>query len=306
MSVSTWSAIVGTIAACSSTLAVLPQLLKVRRQGGHDVSAAMLAMYLAGLGLWLVYGLLNRAGAIIGANVASIVLVSAVAILKNQGRRSSRQRTARLRIAIDMDEVMADALAEHLRRYNAAFDVPIAVADLHGRHLEHYIPSEHRAAAEAMLDASFFEQLAVLPDCQEVVRELTADHDVFIVTAAMDVPCSFEAKYQWLQRHFPFIPPSNIVFCGDKGIVDADYLIDDRARHFLSFKGKPLLFSAPHTARETRYPRVSSWSEVRDVFAQLPSDRRSRESSGRRAILTGAAARCGHRQAIAGGAFFRA
>ena len=27
----------------------------------------------------------------------------------------------RLRIAIDMDEVMADALAEHLRRYNAAF-----------------------------------------------------------------------------------------------------------------------------------------------------------------------------------------
>jgi 5'(3')-deoxyribonucleotidase/uncharacterized protein with PQ loop repeat len=293
MSVSTWSAIIGTIAACSSTLEFLPQHVKVKRQGGRDVSGAMLAMYLVGLGLWLVYGLLNRAGAIIGANVASIALVGAVAILKNQGRRSSRQTPRRLRIAIDMDEVMADALAEHLRRYNAAFDPPIAAADLHGRHLEDHIPLEHRAAAEAMLDASFFAQLAILPDCQEVIRELAADHDVFIVTAAMDVPCSFEAKYQWLQRHVPFIPPSNIVFCGDKSIVDADYLIDDRARHFLSFPGKPLLFSAPHNAGETRYPRVSSWAEVRDVFARLSPDSRLPEPSGRRkrAILSGAAVR---------------
>jgi 5'(3')-deoxyribonucleotidase/uncharacterized protein with PQ loop repeat len=293
MSVSTWSAIVGTIAACSSTLAFLPQLVKVKRQGGRDVSGAMLAMYLVGLGLWLVYGLLNRAGAIIGANVASIALVGAVAILKNQGRPSARQTSGRLRIAIDMDEVMADALAEHVRRYNAAFTPPIAVADLRGRHLEDSIPSEHRAAAEAMLDASFFAQLAVLPDCQEVVRELTTDHDVFIVTAAMDVPCSFEAKYQWLRRHFPFIPSSNIVFCGDKSIVEADYLIDDRARHFSSFKGRPLLFSAPHNAAETRYPRVSSWAEVRDLFAGLSSDGRSLDPSGRRkrAILTGVAAR---------------
>jgi 5'(3')-deoxyribonucleotidase/uncharacterized protein with PQ loop repeat len=269
MSVATWSAVVGTIAACCSTLAFLPQLVKVRRQGGDDVSSAMLAMYLGGLGLWLVYGVVNGAGSIIGANLASIALVSAVAVVKVRGRRSAPAGLRRLRIAIDMDEVMADALAEHLRRYNAAFQTRLAIADLHGRHLEECIPSERRAAADALLDSSFFDQLAVFPDCQEVIRELTLGHDVFIVTAAMDVPCSFDAKYRWLQRHFPFIPASRIVFCGDKGIVDADYLIDDRARHFTSFKGKPLLFSAPHNAAETRYPRVASWAEVRDVFARL-------------------------------------
>lgn len=183
----------------------------------------------------------------------------------------------RLRIAIDMDEVMADALAEHVRRYNAAFGARLTIDDLHGRHLEEGIPPEHRSAAEDMLDATFFEQLAVLPDCQDVIRELTVRHDVFIVTAAMDVPCSFDAKYRWLQRHFPFIAPSRIVFCGDKGVIDADYLIDDRARHFLSFKGKPLLFSAPHNAHETRYPRVSSWAEVREVFAALEGASESRD-----------------------------
>jgi 5'(3')-deoxyribonucleotidase len=123
-----------------------------------------------------------------------------------------------------------------------------------------------------MLDATFFDQLAVMPDCHDVVRDLHSRHDVFIVTAAMDVPCSFDAKYQWLRRHFSFIPPSRIVFCGDKGVIDADYLIDDRSRHFAGFKGRPLLFSAPHNARETGYPRVSSWAEVRDFFARVEAD----------------------------------
>ena len=293
MSVTTWSAVVGTVAALLTTLAFLPQLAKVRRQGGGDLSSSMLAMYLFGQGLWLAYGLLNRAGAVIGANVASIILVGAVAVMKSRAGRSAAVRARRLRIAIDMDEVMADAVAEHLRRYNTAFGARLAVDDLHGRHLEEFVPPEHRAAAEAMLDSTFFEQLAVLPDCQDVIRELTLRHDVFIVTAAMDVPCSFDAKYHWLRRYFPFIPSSNIVFCGDKGVIDADYLIDDRARHFLSFKGRPLLFSAPHNAGETRYPRVSSWAEVREVFGRLDTDSlpHTRSASGESSLLTGVEAR---------------
>ena len=190
-------------------------------------------------------------------------------------------RRRRLRIAIDMDEVMADALAEHVRRYNAAFGGTLATADLRGHHLEDWIAPAEREAVEAMLDASFFDDLAVMPDCQEVVRELDTVHDVVVVTAAMDVPCSFDAKFRWLQRHFPFIRPSRIVFCGDKGIIDADYLIDDRARHFERFKGQPLLFSAPHNAAESRYPRVDSWKEVREFFA-CPERRtgRARQSCG--------------------------
>ncbi len=268
-----WSAVIGTAGAVCSAMSFFPQMLKVRRQGGRDLSMAMLTLLLCGAILWFAYGVINQATAVIVANTAIIGLVSITAIMKIVlERRGSQAR--RQRIAIDMDEVMADALAEHLRRYNAAYGTNLAAAALTGRHLEQCIPPAHREAAEAMLDASFFEDLAVLPDCQEVVRELADRYDVFIASAAMDVPCSFDAKYRWLRRHFPFIPPSQIVFCGDKGIVDADYLIDDRARHFARFKGRPLLFSAPHNAHETRYPRVNSWREVRDYFARL--DRRER------------------------------
>ena len=199
--------------------------------------------------------------------VGALVLVSGMAMRRRRAARPNRGR--RLRIAIDMDEVMADALAEHLRRYNTAYNAEVTAAQLQGLHLEEWVPAAQREAVEAMYDASFFAALEVMPDCEQVVRELSERHEVIIVTAAMEVPCSFDAKFTWLQRHFPFIPASNIVFCGDKGIVDADYLIDDRARHFARFKGSPLLFSAPHNARDTRYPRVSSWAEVRDYFARL-------------------------------------
>ena len=207
--------------------------------------------------------------AVLFGAVASLIVFAAVTVRKTLAGRAARRHAGRLRIAIDMDEVMADALAEHVRRYNVAFGAGLTIAQLHGRHLEEWIPAARREAVEAMLDASFFADLAIMADCQEVVRELAARHDVYIVTAAMDVPCSFDAKYQWLQRHFPFIPPLQIVFCGDKGIIEADYLIDDRARHFARFKGRPLLFSAPHNAAESGYPRVDSWREVRDYFARI-------------------------------------
>ncbi len=263
-----WPILVGTVAALCTTLAFLPQLFKIHKQGSAELSTAMLAMYLAGLCLWLIYGLLLGAVPVIAANAASIAIVCAV----TWGKLSTRGnvgRPRRLRIAIDMDEVMADALAEHVRRYNAAFGAEFAIADLCGRRLEDCVPPSQRETVEAMLDASFFADLAIMPDCQEVIRELAARHDIFIVSAAMDVPRSFDAKFGWLRRHFPFIPPAQIVFCGDKSICEADYLIDDCARHFAGFRGRPLLFSAPHNAGESRYPRVDSWKAVREVFAQL-------------------------------------
>ena len=284
-----WSAVIGAAGGICSAMSFLPQVLKVRRQGGRDLSMAMLALLLGGAVLWFVYGLINQATAVVVANVAIMALVSTTAIMKIVlDRRGARQRQPR--IAIDMDEVMADALTEQLRRYNAAYGTAITAADLSGRHLEQVVPPAHREAAEAMFDAAFFEDLDVLPDCQEVVSELADRYEVFIASAAMDVPRSFDAKYRWLRRHFPFIPPSHIVFCGDKTIVDADYLIDDRARHFTKFRGKALLFSAPHNAGETRYTRVASWKDVREHFARLDSRPQNHRPAANAADVIGARA----------------
>jgi 5'(3')-deoxyribonucleotidase len=172
-------------------------------------------------------------------------------------------------IAVDMDEVIADALGEHLRLYNALFGAVVSKDQLHGYHLCDIIPSENRQATENLVHShDFFANLAVMPGAQEVLKKLSRDHEVFITTAAMEVPNSFDAKYKWLREHFTFLSPMNFVFCGAKHIIAADYLIDDNAHHFKLFKGQGLLFDAPHNRNVTGYRRVKNWHEIDQIFAK--------------------------------------
>ncbi|MGA3344954.1 MAG: 5'-3'-deoxyribonucleotidase [Terracidiphilus sp.] len=176
------------------------------------------------------------------------------------------------RICVDMDEVMADTLAEHLLRYNQAFDEEVTASDLAGKGLWEVTPLDRRQQLRDLLDAEdFFEDLALMPGAQEVLEQLSGRFEIFIATQAMTVPNSFGPKYRWLQRHFPFIPVSHYVFCGNKSILRADYLIDDQPKNLLRFEGQGLLYSAPHNLDATGFLRVNNWQEVAEYFAAIPS-----------------------------------
>jgi 5'(3')-deoxyribonucleotidase len=171
------------------------------------------------------------------------------------------------RIAIDMDEVIADTMAHYLALYNAEFELELTPEDFRGKRVLEVIDPTHVERARAFFyQEEFFYQIPVMEGSRDVVHDLTRHYEVFITTAAMDVPCSFSAKFRWLEKHFPFIRPSHIVFCGDKGILQADYLIDDTVRHFSRFSGEGILYTAPHNVHETRYRRVNNWEDVRRMF----------------------------------------
>ncbi|MGC9157472.1 MAG: 5' nucleotidase, NT5C type [Terracidiphilus sp.] len=170
-----------------------------------------------------------------------------------------------------MDEVMADTLTEHLRRYNQTFDEDLTPEDLAGKGLWEVTPLDRQQQLRAFLDAEdFFEVLAVMPGSQRVLELLSARFEVFIATQAMAVPNSLGPKYRWLQRHFSFIPPSHYVFCGNKSILRADYLIDDQPRNLLRFEGQGILYTAPHNLTATGFQRVNNWDEVAEYFASQP------------------------------------
>lgn len=173
------------------------------------------------------------------------------------------------RIAIDMDQVLADTLAHHLAIYNREHDDNLTRDDLKGRRLYEAVDEVRRERVRSYPRAlDFFRHIPVMPGSQEVVADLHKRFEIFITTAAMDYPTSFTAKYEWLREHFPFIEDSHIVFCGDKGIIAADYLVDDSPYNFERFMGQGLLFTAPHNIHETRYPRVHDWLGVREYFRQ--------------------------------------
>ena len=169
-----------------------------------------------------------------------------------------------------MDEVMADTLAEHIRRYNQTFDEEVTPQDLAGKGLWEITPQDRQQQLRAFLDAEdFFENLALMPGAQEVLEQLSSRFEIFIATQAMAVPNSLGPKYRWLQRHFPFIPPAHYVFCGDKSILHADYLIDDLPKNLLNFQGQGLLFTAPRNLTATGFVRVNDWAEVAAYFAGI-------------------------------------
>lgn len=170
-------------------------------------------------------------------------------------------------ICVDMDEVMADAVAEHLKRYNHEFGERITMADLEGKWLWDVVERSRHATLEGYLRSEdFFAVLGVMPEARRVMEALQGEYEVFIATAAMEVPTSFTPKYEWLERHFPFIEPSHIVFCGDKSILKADFLIDDNPRQLRRFSGQGVLYHSHHNVACTEFPRVRNWLEVEEMF----------------------------------------
>jgi 5'(3')-deoxyribonucleotidase len=186
------------------------------------------------------------------------------------GHRTQQQEHRPI-ICVDMDEVIADALGEHLVRYNRDFAERLTLADLHGRWLWDVVPRDRQERlAEYMLSEDFFSVLGVMPHAQRVLARLQSRYEIYIATAAMEVPTSFNAKFEWLERHFPFIPASHIVFCGNKSILRGDFLIDDNPRQLRLFRGEGILFTSPANALITGFRRVDNWLDVERLF--LPTD----------------------------------
>jgi 5'-nucleotidase len=262
------TAYIGTVAAFCTTVAFVPQIAKLRKQGGEDLSYSMLFFYLTGVLLWLVYGVRVHAVAVVWANALAGVLVLISIVLKaNPPAKKLDAGARRLRIAVDMDEVIADAFPKHLRQYNQRVGANLTPELVTQHGMGALIPVELRDEFDAVAHTEgFFADLEVMPGSREALLELSRNHDIFITSAAMEVPGSFADKFQWLETHFPFIPPSRIVFCGDKNIINADILIDDRSRHFKGFRGKGILFTAPHNATEAAPLRAHTWNDVLEIL----------------------------------------
>jgi MtN3 and saliva related transmembrane protein len=73
--------LIGYIAAASTTLSFIPQIIKIRKEGGAFVLSYAVYLLL-GLALWLFYGTMLHANAVIIANAASIVLVALAIVMK--------------------------------------------------------------------------------------------------------------------------------------------------------------------------------------------------------------------------------
>ncbi len=168
-------------------------------------------------------------------------------------------------IAVDMDGVLADVEAQFIAWYERDYGVKVSRESLTG--LPEFDAFPDKTAIRKFINSpDFFRTLTVIPGAIDAVKKLMEDYEVYIVSAAMEFPQSLPEKYEWLKEHFPFISWSNIIFCGDKSVVNTDYMIDDHPKNLDRFKGKPIMFSAAHNANHSHHTRVDNWKDVLEFF----------------------------------------
>lgn len=170
-------------------------------------------------------------------------------------------------IAIDMDQVLANMFKKMGQTINELFGTTYTEEEFLVAPRNQLTKDQQKQLFMALNEPSYFRDLELLdPHAIDVVRELNEHFDIYIATAAMEVPGCFNAKYDWLREHFPFLNTQNFVFCGNKAVIHTDFLIDDNPKQLRAFKGTGLLYDMPYNAHVEEFERVKGWQGVREYF----------------------------------------
>ncbi|EHQ29268.1 5' nucleotidase, NT5C type [Mucilaginibacter paludis] len=176
-------------------------------------------------------------------------------------------KAKRKSIAIDMDNVIADIEEQAIIWYERDFGVRIKREAMHGIPEADAFPNK-QAVYNYVHAPGFFRTAPVVPGAVEALQKLMINFEVYIVSAAMEFPLSLYEKREWLSEHFSFISWRNIVFCGDKSVIDTDYLIDDHPKNLDFCRGKAIMFTAGHNRNHHQHTRVNNWAEAATLMEQ--------------------------------------
>src|SRR5690606_10094881 len=170
-------------------------------------------------------------------------------------------------IAIDMDGVIADVEAQFISWYLRDYGIEITREDLQGRNEDNAFPEKGLIRKFARTQG-FFLSVPVMDGAVEALKTLMENYEVYIVSAAMEFPLSLSEKLTWLNKHFPFISWKNIIFCGNKNIINTDYMIDVQLEFLDNFSGKTIMFHAFHNVSYNHHTRANNWDEVLSFLKQ--------------------------------------
>jgi len=171
----------------------------------------------------------------------------------------------RLKIGIDMDQVLNNLNKKWFKTYNEKYNDNLTMEDVTAWNMLNFVKPEcGRDIFKILATPGFFRDLEIQPNAQEVVEWLCKYYDVYVVSAAHYANTG--DKGLWLKEFFPFIKYENIIFCNDKSLIRMDYLIDDAPHNLIDFTGKKLLFDSHHNQGEDRFPRMKGWLDVAKYF----------------------------------------
>ncbi len=177
---------------------------------------------------------------------------------------------------VDMDDVLTNGnfskiLVEYLG-YRPDFE------NTKKYHLQNILGDKKEDFFSKFKDMDMYEKATLLPDCYEVLKELSKYYKIYICTDYIWKEIieyagnNLRNKYNFLYKKLDFIAPQNFIFTADKSIINCDIKIDDKVNNLDGARTK-LLFTAWHNKDLSREEleksdiiRVNNWKEIKNVL----------------------------------------
>lgn len=172
-------------------------------------------------------------------------------------------------IAVDMDDTICHLVKRAIYHNNNDFPThPLRYEEMLDWNTDHL---RHPDCTHDVFYArpGLFEELELFDEyVVEEMEKLHNAYDLIIVTAA--VPRTVPEKWNWLQRHMPFIPFENFFAGKRKNLIHYDLLIDDGVHNLLpAVEAGRQVLCIPHPwnlkARQTyEFPLMTSWKGAKE------------------------------------------
>jgi len=108
-----------------------------------------------------------------------------------------------VRIAVDMDEVIADYFGEQVTRYEAWSGTAVDISATEGKRLRECVPPEHREFISRLPGMpGFFANLKMIEGSRDALQILSQHSRIYIVSAATEYPNSLREKFDCWPRTF--------------------------------------------------------------------------------------------------------
>lgn len=136
-------------------------------------------------------------------------------------------------IAIDMDDTICHLIPKALHYHNQQYpQFQLAMDQITNFNLTNIWHPD--CTEEAFFGRpGLYEELDIFDEYTvDEIRKMTTKYDVIVVTAAR--PSSVPEKWNWMQKHLPFISYDNFFVAKRKDMIDFDLLIDDGPHNIIA------------------------------------------------------------------------
>lgn len=176
---------------------------------------------------------------------------------------------SRPQVIVDVDGVLNTLIKDTLDAYTISTGKTLDYNSLTTYHIEDSLSPDDAAVIRQIWENKYFwRNLHTAEGVVQTLQDMVYDGDEIRIVTAI-TPDLFELRVGWLQHHFPFIDPANIVCCTRKEWVKGDFIIEDSIANLVRHDAYRICMNQPWNNRGAEYDdvhlikRVNTLAEAR-------------------------------------------